>query len=77
MSQSPLGQLIYRDPFEPELGSKADFADGLNKLVDERVNYAMRNRTKRDFSGVPDVDLMMELIARGFAVWLPKPGQGA
>lgn len=58
----PLGQ-------RPDPGS---FADALTTVVDERIKMHLRGRTSRSFDGTRDMDLVQELLARGWAVFRPN-----
>ena len=66
----PLG----RNP--PARGTDASFAQGLAQLVDERIDARLRGRASDRFNGVPDIDLVHELIARGWAVYKPRQQGG-
>lgn len=61
-ADDPLGQ--RPDP--------ADFGDMLNGVVDARIEQRMRGRVSDRFNGVADVDLVHELLARGWAVFYPE-----
>ena len=49
----------------------ADFGDMLNGVVDARIEMRLRGRTNDRFSGIPDMQLVQELMARGWAVFYP------
>jgi hypothetical protein len=53
------------------------FAEGLSRLVDERINQRIRDRTDQRLAGIPDHVLVLELIARGWAVYKPQPAEVA
>lgn len=48
------------------------FAEQLADLVDARVDYALRGRTRERYNGVPDQELVLELLARGWSVFRPS-----
>lgn len=50
----------------------ANLGDMLNEAVDRRVDMRMRGRVKDQFNDVPDIDLVSELLARGWAVFRPR-----
>lgn len=56
----------------PPAGTDASFARGLAALIDERIDHRLRNRTTSKLNGVPDMDMVHELIARGWAVYKPR-----
>ncbi len=49
----------------------ASFDDMIGSVVDARIKMHMRGRASQDFDGVPDMKLVHELIARGWAVFRP------
>jgi hypothetical protein len=60
-------------PGDP-LGMKpdpADFGDAMNAMIDARIETALRGRTDTRFNNVPDAALVHELLARGWAVFIP------
>lgn len=60
-ASDPLGQ-------QPDLG---DFGDVMNGLIDTRIEMHLRGRYDDRFNGVPDAQLVHELLARGWAVYFP------
>lgn len=61
-------------PGDP-LGLKPDpqsVADMLEGVIDARINARVSGRTGDRFDGVPDTALVLELIARGWAVFRPQ-----
>lgn len=60
----------------PARGTDASFAQGLAQLVDERIDARLRGRASDRFHGVADMELAHELIARGWAVYKPRPQGG-
>ncbi len=56
----------------PAQGTDASFAQGLAQLVDERIDARLRGRASDRFHGVADMELVHELIARGWAVYKPR-----
>lgn len=59
------------DPF----GLRPDptsIAEMLESVVDARIEQRLRGRTANAFDGVSDTALVHELIARGWAVFLPE-----
>ena len=59
--QDPLG--LRPDP--------ANFGEMLEKVVDARIDYAWRGRTIADLDNLSDATLVLELTARGWAVFRP------
>lgn len=49
----------------------SDFGDMLNDVVDRRIRAVLAGRTDAQFDGVPDTRLVLELLARGWAVYRP------
>lgn len=64
-ADDPLGQ--RPDP--------ADFGDMLNSVVDAKIHNALRGRLDKRFDDVLDQHLVLELVARGWAVFWPGPGK--
>lgn len=50
----------------------ADFGDAMNAMIDARIEVRLRGRSRDRFQGIPDTDLVHELLARGWAVFLPQ-----
>lgn len=50
----------------------ADFGDAMNIMIDARIDQRLMGRTTGQFDGVPDTKLVLELIARGWAVFRPR-----
>ena len=74
-SWSPSVAPTARDPLgqrAPDPGTDASFARGLAQLVDERIDVRLRGRASTKFDGVADMELVHELIARGWAVYKPR-----
>lgn len=65
-SDDPLGQ-------RPDLAS---FADMIERVVDQRIIMHVRGLTTREFDHTPDIKLVQELIARGWAVFRPQSNKG-
>lgn len=66
-----MGEPRPGDPF----GEKPDptsFDDMIGSVVDARIEMRLRGRIDSRFDGVPDIHLVHELIARGWAVFKPK-----
>lgn len=60
-------------PGDP-LGQNPDptsFADMLDAVVDARIEMRLVGRTNDRFNGVRDMELVQELLARGWAVFRP------
>ncbi len=53
----------------------ADFGDMLNQIVDKRIEQAWRWRHDTKLVSVPDMVLVSELLARGWAVFKPSPNK--
>ena len=49
-----------------------EFAGVVKDYIDERIKDAFTGRTDVMFANVSDAALMLELMARGYAVWKPK-----
>lgn len=47
----------------------------LESVVDARIELRLHGRSRPKFDGVTDAELAMELIARGWAVFLPKTSE--
>ena len=62
----PLGQ-------EPDPTSVAEMFE---KVIDARIEMRLVGCTRGRFDGVPDQHLVLELIARGWAVFRPSPNGG-
>lgn len=54
----------------------ADFGDMINHLIDARIETRLAGRTDARFDGTPDMTLVRELLARGWAVFRPKSNEG-
>ena len=52
----------------------ADFGDMINDLIDRRIEQRLTGRTHTVFDGCRDIDLVQELLARGWAVYWPGVG---
>ena len=50
----------------------SDFGDAMNAMIDARIEQRLIGRTDERFSGVADVALVHELLARGWAVFRPQ-----
>jgi hypothetical protein len=61
-ADDPLGE---RDPED-------NFTKGLEKLIDERIRHVVRGRSSPSYNGHSDLQLVTELIARGWAVFKPS-----
>lgn len=53
----------------------ASFTEMLESVVDARIELRLRGAAMSKFDGFSDIDLALELIARGWAVFLPKIGE--
>lgn len=49
-----------------------ELAHNVKTYIDERVAKMRAGQTGKQFEGFSDADLMLELMARGYAVWRPK-----
>lgn len=57
------------------LGLRPDptsFDEAIGKVVDARIEHRLRGRAYDTLGGVPDMKLVQELLARGWAVFRPK-----
>lgn len=54
---------------QPAPTSIADMMEG---VIDARIANAWRGRAQPCFDGVPDAQLVMELLARGWGVFRPS-----
>lgn len=69
-----MGQPSPSDP----LGQRpdpTDLGDMLNAAVDARIEQRLAGRTGDRFNGVTDIELVRELLARGWAVFRPQANQ--
>lgn len=51
----------------------ASFADMMESLVDARIDQRWRGRATNRFDDVLTSDIILELLARGWAVYHPDP----
>ncbi len=65
-ASDPLGQ--RPDP--------ASFADAMETMIDARINQRLLGITTQKLDGVTDLDMVHELLARGWAVFRPTTSQG-
>ncbi len=61
-ASDPLGQ--RPDP--------TDFGDAMNAMIDARIEMRLRGRTNGVFDNVSDIQLVHEMLARGWAVFRPR-----
>lgn len=62
------------------LGQRPDptsMSEMLEAVVDARIERRIRGRSRDRFQGVADADLVLELLARGWAVYLPTGNKDA
>jgi len=50
--------------------------DAIEKVIDKRIDNRLMGRTDGKFNGTKDHELVLELIARGFAVFKPMVNEG-
>jgi hypothetical protein len=50
----------------------ASFAEAMEKMIDARIEQRLRGRALKEMDGVPDMVMVHELIARGWAVFRPS-----
>lgn len=66
-----MSQPTKDDPFG-ERPDPTSFAEMMEQVIDARIAQAWRSRAITKFQGIPDGDLVAELLARGWAVFKPK-----
>lgn len=69
---------MSRPTKDDPLGMRPDptsITEMLESVVDARIELRLRGAAMSKFDGFSDIDLALELIARGWAVFLPKIGE--
>lgn len=69
--------MIRPTPNDP-MGQRPDptsVSEMLEGVVDARIKMHLTGRTSEQFDGVPDLHLVHELLARGWAVFRPRTNE--